>query len=119
MSEPSVTFKATFGRPIIGVRDYVSVNHASGWPESFCRKEADAKLQEFVGSALPVGELLDNFTEMVDLKHGGRCTWSDVTGYLGRITKTSPDSISYTVAVAFWGQMVVREQANQGTKKCQ
>lgn len=127
MSTIVINRKVTFGRPTIGPRDYVSINVTSGWPECFERKVSDHKLAEFLGGEITVHEALDNFCEFVELKHGGRCSYSDVLGYLGRITKTEPEDISYQVVIALWAQMVIRETAataaakaeKRGLKKCQ
>lgn len=102
-----VTRKVSFEKPVIGARDYVTVSGA-GWPESFSRKECDERLTAFV-SPLKVSELLDNFAEHVELNCRGYASWTDVTGYLGRIAEMDPDKISCQVGIAFWAQLVLRE----------
>lgn len=127
MSAVVINRKVTFGRPTIGPRDYVSINVTSGWPECFARKESDHRLADFIGERISVHELLDNFCEFVELKNDGRCGYTDVLRYLGRITETDPEEISYQVVIAFWAQMVIREAAaknaakldKKGSKKCQ
>lgn len=118
-----VTFKkVTFQKPIVGPREYAAVG-ASGWPERFDKKEADEHLQTFIGNVTVV-EALNNFSDHVELKCDGRCSWTEVTNYLGRITETKSDDIPCQVAIAFWGHMIQREidkrerEQVKGSKKC-
>ncbi len=104
-----ITHKVSFGRPTIGPKHYVSVG-ASGWAETFLRCKADFELESFV-TPLEVKDLVSNFMDQIDVAPKKKTTWSDVTRYLGRIVGIAADKIPMGAGIAFWGQVVLIEEA--------
>ncbi len=116
-SEPvQIMRKVTFGKPVIGPRDYVS-SSGSGWPERFPKKESDKALVQLVG-CLQIDELVDNFQEYLDLKRDGKANWYEVTSYLGRVFDIESDSVPYGAAISFWARLVITQKAKEQSK-CQ
>lgn len=103
----TINRKLTFQQPSISTREYITIG-ASGWPECFGRKEADAALVKFIGESC-LRDLLSNFNELIVLRHDGVVTWTNLTGYLGRVFSIKADDVPYKVAVAFWGHILLSE----------
>ena len=109
MSQFVITRRMSFKQPSIGPRHYLAVG-ASGWAETFCRKEVDAQLLEYVGQ-VKLSELVDNFRVQLELDNRGQCCWSDVTDYLARIFKVKNEAIPIGVAIGFWAHVVLAGRA--------
>jgi hypothetical protein len=101
----------TYGRPTIGPRVYL-VKGPSGWSESFDRKTSDKALADFL-TPLNVIEVIEMFLQHLKLEGAKAVSWSDITGYLGRITSTKPDLIPNPAGVAFWAQAIMYEERRE------
>ena len=49
----------------------------------------------------------------MELSNKSKITWSDITLYLGRITRIHADKIPMNVGVAFWAKIVTIEDAKE------
>lgn len=117
MSIPIVTRKVSFRPPTVGARDYVAID-GSGWATCFDKRDADGSLLEAIGE-LQLDELSQNFGEMLALRPERKCSWTDVTKYLGRVLETEPDLIPCKIAIAFWAHMRQFEKGNASCfKEC-
>jgi len=117
MSIPIIQKKITFRTPTIGARDYVAID-GSGWVTPFPRKDADESLLIFLDE-LPITETISNFREMLALRPERKCSWTDVTHYLGRIFSMDPDEIPCKVAIAFWSQVIAIDKQDKKGKPCE
>lgn len=105
--------KVTYSRPVVGPRVYL-VKGPSGWSESFDRKASDKAMLAFL-APLAVNTVLEAFLQHLKIEGARAISWSDVTGYLGRITQSDPDNIADAVGVAFWAHtMMFEEQLKMG-----
>ncbi|MGH7176521.1 MAG: hypothetical protein ACREJC_03985 [Tepidisphaeraceae bacterium] len=105
---PTVMFKA----PTVGPHMYLAEGTISGWPEAFDRAEADRALVDFI-APLEMAELAPTFDTAIKLEARG-INWSDITGFLAKITGQPEDLVPTNVAVAFWAQYLLFE-TQQGT----
>lgn len=105
---PSVMFKA----PTIGPHMYLAEATVSGWPEAFDREKADRALAAFI-APLDLEEVLQTFDAGLQLE-ARETNWSDVVGFLGKITQQPETMIPTDVGVAFWAQHLLME-IQQGT----
>lgn len=103
-----VTQKMCFGRPVTTPKHYLSTG-ASGWLETFERKDADKSLQKFIGHR-PIHDMVLNFIDHIESSlEKKKASWSDVLSYISRIVRVHPDKIPCDVAVAFWAYVTAHE----------
>lgn len=103
-----------FTCPVVGPKVYITKG-PSGWPETFLRKTADAKLEAFLDAIAPgatVGELVDMFIVTRELADKPEPTnWFTVIGFVARRLILKPSDIPHEIGVAFWGKIVIASTA--------
>lgn len=87
------------------------IESTNGWTETVDRKAANAALAKYL-EPLVVGEVLHEFQTAIYLE-GEAATWEDVVGFLGKITNCSAKLVPDTVAIAFWAQFTMMEDAGE------
>jgi hypothetical protein len=107
-SKIRITRKVYFARPTVGAKHYLTVG-ASGWTETFPRIDADKQLETYIGQ-VALAELVDCFVQEMSVDDKS-ASWSDVLGYLARVFNVKSESIPMTIGVAFWGHVVLAEDA--------
>lgn len=116
MTDIFINHKVGFQKPTIGPKHYIAAG-SSGWVETFPRDRADKALKAFIGR-LEIEEMVDNFIEQIRLaaKETGKdkIFWHDVTSYLGRILRVKAEKIPFEVGIAFWGHVVMTQEADDG-----
>jgi hypothetical protein len=101
----------SYTAPTIGPKVYVT-RGPSGWPETFQRKEADAKLLDFVGP-VPLEDLILTFIRQRTLADEPEpTTWAHITHYLARNLSVPVTTIPDAVGVAFWAHVVTAMAAH-------
>jgi len=94
----------TFERPVIGPKIYLA-RGPSGWREKFCRKEADARLKEYLDPVDP-DDVADTFVITMELSNQEE-HWNDVVEYLAGIVGKSWREVPEIVGVAFWARAIL------------
>lgn len=107
-SKIKITRKVYFARPTVGAKHYLTVG-ASGWAETFQRSDADKLLEAYIGT-VPLCELVENFVAQLGVDDKS-ASWSDVLAYLARVFSVKAEAIPMTIGVAFWGHVVLAEDA--------
>jgi hypothetical protein len=93
-----------FTIPTVGPRVYIT-RGPSGWTETFKRADLDKELERFVDPHR-VPELVDAFLMARDVADTPT-DWFTVVGFLARTTACAPANVPHTVAIAFWGHVVM------------
>jgi hypothetical protein len=110
VAAPPENFKMSFTCPVIGPKVYITKG-PSGWPETFKRKDVDAKLVSFVQTMAPgvdVDELVGMFLAQRALQEKPEPTnWFSIVGFIGRQLVMSPLDIPHEIGIAFWGKIVI------------
>ena len=97
-----------FTKPIITVKAYVS-RGPSGWPETFKRSDADKELAAFV-APIPIDDLVEVYIAQRELSEQKVVDWYTVIGFLARNMHCTPKAVPHTVAIAFWGRVIIAGQ---------
>lgn len=110
MTNASDNNYVTFGKPEIAPRVYI-VKGPSGWNEVFQRRDSDEALKRFL-APLPVEEALSIFIAQRELSDNKEATdWFTIVGFIGRTMSMSPRAVPHQVGVAFWGQVLIRQES--------
>lgn len=94
-----------FTKPVIAGKVYITKG-PSGWTETFKRSDADGELARFVKPA-SIDAVLDVFVSGRKISKAPT-DWFTITGFLGRTMSCSPRAVPHTVAIAFWGRVVMQ-----------